>query len=131
MEELVYSLIQVIHNLNGAVALGLPLFWLWYRPQHPRPTRLLTVLALVWILQGATGAIFGVASFSFYGTLPDLHPIAFAALLLKVVCVMVATVLCLWFMRRRKAAGKRGLWFWLTLLAATALAAAAVLRWNA
>ena len=131
MEELVYSLIQVIHNLNGAVALGLPLFWLWYRPQHPAPSRLLGLLALVWFLQGATGATFGVASYGFYGRLPDLHPIALAALLLKVLCVLAAMALCLWFRSRQQAAGKRALWGWLTLLAATALAAAAVLRWNA
>ena len=34
LDSLVYSVIQVVYNLNGVVALGVPLMWLWCRPQH-------------------------------------------------------------------------------------------------
>lgn len=124
-DALVYSSIQAVHNLNGAVALGIPLMWLWYRP-HREPRRTLVLLALVWVVQAASGALFGLASLTLYGALPDLHPIAWGALAVKVSCVAAALGLILsHFMFGTPAVP----WSALTAFAVLALAAAAVLRW--
>ena len=74
-DSLVYSLIQIIHNLNAAIVVGAPLFGLWYGFNRVVPQQVLGLIAIAWMLQGITGAAFGVASYSLYGALPDLHPI--------------------------------------------------------
>jgi len=130
-ENLFYTLNQVIHNLNGALLLGLPLCWLWHTPQRPRPRQLLQLLTLLWLIQAVTGAVFGVVSYAFYSALPDLHPIAYRALAVKLSCVIAALTLCLWLLLHGRDAVGRTPWAWLAILAATAQSAAAVLRWNA
>ena len=129
-DSLVYSLIQALHNLGAALALGAPVFWLALAPPAERVRPILGLLAAVWALQGITGAGFGAASWLLYGRLPELHPIAVGALALKVFCVLGGLALSILLLARRSGPPARGPWLGLAALAVSALTAAAVLRWN-
>jgi hypothetical protein len=131
LDSLVYSLIQALHNLGAALALGAPVFWLALAPPPQRARPVLGVLVGVWALQGVTGTAFGLSSWLLYGQLPDLHRIAVAALGIKIACVILGLALSVFlFARRDRAPGLLG-WLTLACLAGLALIAAAVLRWNA
>jgi hypothetical protein len=137
-DSLVYAAIQAAHNLGAALVLGAPLFRGLSQPgpgsgpapspaaSPPRGT--LALIAALWALQMATGTGFGLASLSFYGALPDLHPIAWGALAAKVACALAGLGTALWLLGRGRAPGRTA-WSLLALLAAIALCAAAVLRW--
>ncbi|MFZ2386653.1 MAG: hypothetical protein WAW69_02485, partial [Polaromonas sp.] len=85
-----------------------------------------------WTAQAASGAAFGLVSWLYYGRFPDIHGIAVAALLIKMACAAAGFGLAAtsiyrgdgWSQRARQAT-----WRVLAALAATALTAAAVLRW--
>lgn len=128
VDTLVYSLIQVVHNLNAALVLAIPLGWLWHRKaERPSTTAGATLMGL-WVLQGLTGAGFGAASLSFYGAFPDLQAIGLTALLVKIGCVVAAVAWCLALLLGWKPAA-RASWTALSAFAGIALSAAAVLRW--
>lgn len=129
-DSLIYSLIQALHNLGAALALGAPVFWLALAPPAERVRPILGLLAAVWALQGITGAGFGAASWLLYGRLPELHPIAVGALALKVFCMLGGLALSILLLARRGRPPARGAWFGLAAFAAITLSAAAVLRWN-
>jgi hypothetical protein len=129
MESLVYSLIQIIHNLNAALLLGIPLSGLYCGFQKWGSVRNLRLLTGLWALQGITGAAFGAASYWLFGALPDLQPIALAALEAKVACVVTALGLSTVLLMRPPLAQRRPAWIGLAVLGGTALSAAAVLRW--
>ena len=85
-----------------------------------------------WALQLASGAVFGAVSWHFYGQFPDIHGIAIAALVLKVLCALVALVLiALSLYARPLHDGRRSTVTWrlLATLGGTALTGAAFLRW--
>src|SRR5690606_5984814 len=85
-----------------------------------------------WIIQIASGVAFGAASYLSYGRLPDIHGIAVAALLIKIGCAITGVALTAIYLKREPdwADTQRGRsWTALALLAATALTAAAFLRW--
>lgn len=90
------------------------------------------LVGLCWALQIASGAGFGAVSYYYYGRLPEIHGVAVAALSTKVTCAAVGLALALLLQSRgqRWNATRRKLcWRGLAALAATALAAAAFLRW--
>jgi hypothetical protein len=128
VDAIVYSLIQVVHNLNAAFLLAIPASWLWHRPSDPPSSATTATLVALWAVQGLTGAGFGGASLAFYGALPDLHPAGLAALIVKMGCVVVATGWCVALLIGWKPAA-RASWLALAALAGVALSAAAVLRW--
>lgn len=138
-----YALVQVAHNFGAVAVVGGPLFALW--PARPPPAlharrRLLALVLAGWALQAASGAAFGATSYVWYGALPDIHGPAVVALAVKVGCAIVGFLLAAVWLRRESpaaavalhgsddAAGRRG-WGWLLAFGATALTAAAVLRW--
>lgn len=154
-----YALVQVAHNFGAVAVVGGPLFMLWpARPPpafHVR-RRLLALVLAGWALQAASGAAFGATSYWWYGALPDIHGPAVAALLVKVGCavagfLLAAALLAAALLRRDPggsggSGGSSGLrgssgapaggdrpglrgWGWLLAFGATALTAAAVLRW--
>ena len=129
MDSLIYSLIQIIHNLNAALLLGIPLSGLYYEFQVMGSVRDLRLLTGLWALQGITGGAFGAASFWLYGALPDLQTIAFGALGVKVVCVIAGLSLCTGLLMQPRLAQYRPAWIGLAVLGGTTLSAAAVLRW--
>jgi len=134
LQNLAYALVQLVHNF-GAVAVTGSAAAAWWADGRPPALRGLAWLVLVaWALQAASGAGFGAVSYAWYGRFPELHGIAVAALVVKMVCavsgfLLAAAYLCFahgWQERRR-----RGAWQALFALAATALSAAAFLRWFA
>lgn len=128
MDAIVYSLIQVVHNLNAALLVAMPASWLWHRPTDPPSSATAVTLVALWAIQGLTGAAFGGASLGFYGALPDLHAAGRAALAVKMGCVVAAIAWCVALLIGWKPAA-RASWIVLAALAGVALSAAAVLRW--
>lgn len=133
-QNLAYALVQLAHNF-GAVAVtgGAVAGWLIQRRDTP-PRALVWLVLAGWTLQAASGAGFGLISLAYYGQFPDLHGIAVAALVIKLSCAtagMLLGMLLLKFSDAWSAARHRHAWSGLVGLAATALSAAAFLRWFA
>lgn len=131
LQNLAYALTQVVHNFGAVVVVATPVYAI--AAGRPGPARgLLWAVLAGWGAQFASGALFGLVSWHFYGQLPDIHGIAVAALALKLLCATAAVALVAVSLRRRAAAAperQRVPWRVLATLGATALAAAAFLRW--
>jgi len=133
MTDLVYALLQLVHNLGAAAVVGVPLVALTREGRGEPPSRrLAALLVAAWIVPAATGVGFGIASLQLKGQLPEIEGVAFAALAIKIggAAVGLATAILVFFkgaawspLARRRAA-KLGLW-----AAGLPLAAAAFLRW--
>jgi hypothetical protein len=135
LQNLAYALVQVAHNF-GAVAVtgGAIGGWLLLRRNAAQPRALTWLVLAGWALQAASGAGFGLISLAWYGQFPDLHGVAVAALLVKMSCAtagLILGTLLLRFSAVWSAAGRLKAWGGLVGLAATALSAAAFLRWFA
>lgn len=134
-QNLAYALIQLAHNF-GAVAVtgGAVAGWVTQRRAPGQATRLVWLVLAGWALQAASGAGFGLTSLAYYGQFPDLHGIAVAALVIKLSCAtagLLLAILLLRFSGAWSAARRQHAWSGLVGLAATALSAAAFLRWFA
>lgn len=134
-QNLAYALVQLAHNF-GAVAVtgGAVAGWLRLRHGATPAAGLIWLVLAGWLLQVASGAGFGAISHAYYGQFPDLHGIAVAALTVKLSCAAAALLLCVVLLRFAgawPAARRRQAWAALAGLAATALSAAAFLRWFA
>lgn len=134
-QNLAYALIQLAHNF-GAVAVtgGAVAGWLIQRSDAEHTSALVWLVLTGWALQAASGAGFGLVSLAYYGKLPDLHGIAVVALVVKLSCAtagLILGLLLLKFSSAWSAASRRHAWSGLVGLAATALSAAAFLRWFA
>lgn len=137
--NLIYSAIQVVHNF-GAVATVGGSFAAMQAPAEAR-RKLAWLVFAGWATQAVSGPAFGMASYYFYGKFPDIAGIAITALTIKVVCValgflLVAAWLCpcaRYFPSCANCTERYGKLVWpaSALLAATALTAAAFLRWFA
>lgn len=133
MQNLVYALIQVIHNFGAATVVGAAAAALWLvRGDVTLQRRIAALMAVVWAVQAASGAGFGIATYSFEGHLPDIHGIALAALFIKVVCATGGFMLAVAYARYAadwRVRIRLTVLFGLFALSATALSAAAFLRW--
>ncbi|WP_455379829.1 hypothetical protein, partial [Acidihalobacter prosperus] len=102
MQNLVYALIQLIHNFGAAAVIGIPVYVLMIRQDEVTDRRRLVVaVTLAWITQLITGFTFGIASLTFYGRLPDIHGVARIALLIKIICAITALGLLFWVLKQR------------------------------
>ena len=132
-ENLGYALIQVAHNFGAAAVLGGAICARWPTRQARLGSRRLAQLVLAgWLIQMASGVAFGAASYLYYGRLPDIHGLAVAALLIKIVCAVIGAALTAVYLRREPDwadAQRDSAWTALAVLAAIALTAAAFLRW--
>ncbi|OIO54274.1 MAG: hypothetical protein COX57_01670 [Alphaproteobacteria bacterium CG_4_10_14_0_2_um_filter_63_37] len=133
MQNLLYALIQVIHNFGAVAIVGLATIGVWrVQASISSHRRLALWLAIAWAVQVAAGGAFGATSLYYYGHFPDIHGIAVAALGIKVVCAGLgfAIAALYWW---RQAVGPlvhpRTVWGVSLALGATALTAAAFLRW--
>lgn len=132
-ENLAYALTQLLHNFGAAAVVGGAAFALWAPAGPPgREARIASFVVLGWAVQIASGAGFGAVSHYYYGQLPEIRGVAFAALATKVACAAAGVTLAI--LLRAGAARWSGpartrCWRALLALAATALAAAAFLRW--
>jgi hypothetical protein len=131
--DLVYALVQVLHNLGAVAVAGGPAAALALQPLSFAAERRLAVLALAgWALQAATGAGFALASYGLKGALPEVTGIALVALAVKLAATAGGLVLGALLVRSRprgSARGRRAAWAASLAAAASALAAAAFLRW--
>ncbi|HEY8022086.1 MAG TPA: hypothetical protein VIH93_13360 [Thermoanaerobaculia bacterium] len=136
MTDLVYALVQVLHNLGAVAVAGGPAAVLALQPLSLAAERRLAVVALAgWALQAATGAGFALASYGLKGALPEVTGVALVALSIKLAAAVVGLVLGVLLVRSRPRwsprgpAGRRAAWAASLAAAASALAAAAFLRW--
>lgn len=127
-QNLAYALTQVGHNFGAVIVVAAPLYAL--ATAKSAGTRGVLWLALAgWALQLASGGLFGLVSYHFYGQLPDIHGIAIAALVLKLLCALTAVALIAFGLLRATSRPSASLWRALAALGVTALTAAAFLRW--
>lgn len=133
VQNLIYALIQVVHNFGAATVVGSAAAALWLARGNAVVQHRLAVLAAIgWAVQGASGATFGITTYSFEGHLPDIHGVAVVALLIKMACAAVGFVVAVVYTRRGlQWSPETRLFVWLGLfaLAFIALSAAAFLRW--
>ena len=132
-QNLAYALVQVVHNAGAVTVAGAAAFahWPQCRAAEIR-VRLAWVVAAGWAVQAISGAGFGAISYAYYGEFPDLHGIAIAALVTKMSCAVAGFLFAIFYARARSAwleARQTQAWVLLFGLAATALVAAAFLRW--
>ncbi len=131
-ENLAYALTQVVHNFGAAVVLGGALFALWPTSRLEDGRIFAWLILGAWSAQIISGGLFGATSLYFYGETPDLSTIAMVALGIKVVAAITGFLLAAAYLARgrtwnrmRATRSFQGL----AALAATALTAAAFLRW--
>jgi hypothetical protein len=134
-ENLNYAMVQLVHNFGAAAVVGLPILALYPAAQTAAVQRRLAwLVGLGWAVQAASGTGFSAVSYYYYEKLPDLHGVAFAALLIKILCAAGGFWLATLYVRRAtRWTDERGrsAWKLLASLGVTALAAAAFLRWFA
>lgn len=131
-ENLAYALVQLGHNFGAAAVVGGAVFALWPTLQANHARTLAGLILAGWALQIATGVLFGVVSIYYYGRTPDLSAVATTALAIKVTAAVAGFLLAGWYLKRGAgwdAHRLRAAFRALAVLGATALAAAAFLRW--
>jgi hypothetical protein len=133
MTELVYALVQAVHNLGAVAVVASPAAALGLRGRGgPLERRLAWTLLLAWGLQLASGAAFAATSYGFKGELPEVTGVALAALVVKVAAAALGFLLAAGLLRVRRLSNPRPRAFaWRACLglALAALLAAAPLRW--
>jgi hypothetical protein len=129
MVELVYALIQAIHNLGGVALVAVPAAALaWQGRSAAVERRLSWTLLAAWSLQAAGGAAFAAASYGFKGQLPEVAGVSLAALGVKVTATVVGFGLAAVQLWRNRRAGTAD-WVACMALSVAAFTAAAFLRW--
>lgn len=131
-ENLAYALTQLVHNFGAVAVIGIPAFALRAGASSGTEARLAWIVGAAWAVQIASGAGFGAVSLYYYGQLPDIHGVAVAALYVKIACAVTGLAGAVGFRTRADGwseARRRLAWHALLVLGATALAAAAFLRW--
>ena len=133
MQNLIYALIQVIHNFGAVTVVGTAASALWLvRDNAAVQHRLALLLAMAWAVQAASGSLFGITTFYFEGHLPDIHGIAVDALLVKIICALVGFIVAVTYVKSHSEwAPNKQLLVWRLSFAigVVALGSAAFLRW--
>jgi hypothetical protein len=133
VQNLIYALIQVIHNFGAVAVVGTAASALWLVHGNAAARhRLSIIMALAWAIQAASGALFGITTYYFDKNLPDIHGIAVDALLVKITCVVAGFILAVSYIKFNSEWDKSKqdiAWRGLLSLGVIALAAAAFLRW--
>jgi hypothetical protein len=133
MTELVYTLVQAVHNLGAVAVVASPAVGLGLRGRGAASERLLAwILLAAWGLQGASGAGFAAASYGLKGALPEVGGVALTALVVKVAATAAGITRGAGLLWARRLAGGRPravAWALGLGLAVAALLAAAPLRW--
>jgi len=131
-ENLAYALTQVVHNFGAAAVLGGAVFVLWPASRLQDGRKFAWLILVAWGAQIISGGLFGITSLYYYGETPDLSPIAMTALGVKVAAAITGFLLAAVYLTRGKRWGSTGVkrsFQALAALGATALTAAAFLRW--
>lgn len=131
VQNLSYSVIQIVHNFGAAATVGGSIIATQLRDDAMR-RRLAHLVLFGWLTQVASGAAFGMVTYHFYQHLPDISGIALDALGIKMVCATLGVLLLstyLWQNLRWKEPEKNKAWMASATLAVTAFSAAGFLRW--
>jgi hypothetical protein len=131
VQNLIYALIQVVHNFGATAIIGLSVYSIWNVSGGAALSRA-SFTAAAWALQGLSGALFGMVTYYYYGHLPDIHGVAVAALFVKMVCAVLGFALAVFYAKWGFgwSAGKcRFVWVCSFTLGSVALSSAAFLRW--
>ena len=123
MQNLLYALIQVAHNVGATAIVALAGYAAWGVSGRLQRRKALGLAAL-WALQALTGVLFGAVTYHYDRHLPDIHGVAVNALFIKMACALLGFALALYMARTG-----RPFWGLSFLLGVTALASAAFLRW--
>ena len=130
-QNLSYSVIQVVHNFGAVATVGGSLVATRLRDTVTR--RRLALLVLIgWVTQAVSGATFGMVTYYYYQHFPDIAGIAVDALGIKMGCATLGILLLsiyLWQSVHWTVQGKDNAWMSSSVLAITAISAAAFLRW--
>ena len=132
IQNLIYALIQVVHNFGAATVLGISTYGYRRSSKKEVVDAPLLILAIAWAVQGVSGATFGLTSLYFDGQLPDIHGIAIIALWVKIVCVVTGLSVAIISLKKSMGTVHKtpcSVWLASLALAVTALSAAAFLRW--
>lgn len=130
-QNLSYSVIQIVHNFGAVATVGGSVIATRLRDNVTR-RRLAHLVLIGWVTQVVSGATFGMVTYYFYHHLPDISGIAIEALGIKMVCATLGILLLtvyLWQSHRWEERGKSKAWISSSVLAITAISAAAFLRW--
>ncbi len=131
-ENLIYALIQVLHNVGATVIVGGAVFALWPNPRLEYDRAYAWLILIAWGTQMISGILFGLTSLYYYGETPDLSSIATGALAIKVTAAVSGFLLAAFYLRRGKGWDRASMirtFRSLAALGAVALTAAAFLRW--
>jgi len=132
LQNLGYALTQVVHNFGAAAVLGGAIGALWQARQPESERKLAWLVCIGWATQIASGSLFGAISFHYYGSFPDISGVAVVALILKAICATGGFFLAAFYLWRAAAwpdMRRHRVWLIMSGLSATALTAAAFLRW--
>lgn len=133
MTELVYALVQAVHNLGAVAVVASPAGALAFRENGKAVERRLAwTLLLAWGLQALSGAGFALASYGLKGQLPEVTGVALGALVVKLAATAggFAIAAALLWLRPLAAPRSRAVAWRVCLgLALAALTAASPLRW--
>jgi hypothetical protein len=133
MTELVYALVQAVHNLGAVAVVACPVLALASRGNREAGDRRLAwILLTAWGLQAVSGGGFAAASYGLKGALPEVTGVALAALAVKIAATAAGFTLGVALLRARRLTGGRpraAAWGLALGLALSALTAAAPLRW--
>lgn len=133
LQDLGYALVQVAHNFGAVAVVGGAAFMLYMAPQPaPLQRKFVWLVGFGWGTQVLSGMVFGAISHYYYGKFPDIHDIAIAALVVKMLCAVSGLSMAVLYLRQADGwTDKQRYIAWQTLFAlgATALTAAAFLRW--
>ena len=128
-QNLAYAIAQIVHNF-GAVAVVGGAACALARSDAGTQRKLAGLVLVAWLTQAVSGAAFGAISFYYYAKFPDIHGVAVAALIVKVVCAVFGFTLAMWqLLARHSEVSRRYSWLALCGLGMLALGSAAVLRW--
>lgn len=132
-QNLIYALIQVVHNFGAVLIIGYSAYGIWgLRRELPIQRKSAFWLAMLWALQAVVGAAFGATSYYFYGHLPDIHGVAIDALSVKIACASAGfLVTALYYQLSPRGWFRNSTLIWAAsfIFGCIALAAAAFLRW--
>lgn len=132
LQDISYALVQVAHNFGATAVVGSAVFAL-QRGMHASAQRKCAwVAALGWATQVLSGMGFGAITYHYYAKFPDIHGLALGALYFKVLCATCSLVVLAWYLLTDKSDTpicRRCVWQGLLALGASALTAAAFLRW--
>lgn len=133
LENLAYACAQIAHNFGAVGVVGGSAAALWLLRDDDRARyQLAWLIIIAWSVQIVSGAGFAGISYYNYGKFPDLKGIAIAALIIKLICAAAGLVLMARYLRKAESwtlLQRRNTWQAMFSLGATALTAAAFLRW--